>query len=208
MRALHDVAPHALSRRGHGAHRRERRRQVDPRQDPHRHLQPDEGEILVGGPAARLHSPARRLGRRDHRDPPGDGDVRRAVGRREHLHGPHAAAAAASIDWRADARQGARTARPASSADIEPDTPLKDLGVAQKHLVEIARALSHDARVVIMDEPTAALSAHEIDDLFRIVAQLKAEGSAILFISHKFDEIFRIADRWICLRDGEKVGEG
>ena len=59
-----------------------------------------------------------------------------------------------------------------------------------------------------MDEPTAALSANEIDDLFRIVAQLKAEGRAIIFISHKFDEIFRIADDFVCLRDGEKVGEG
>jgi rhamnose transport system ATP-binding protein len=93
-------------------------------------------------------------------------------------------------------------------ADFDATTQLRRLGVAQKHLVEIARALSHDARIVIMDEPTAALSAREIDDLFRIVAQLKAEGRAVLFISHKFDEIFRIADRWTCLRDGEHVGEG
>ncbi|MGE3874752.1 MAG: sugar ABC transporter ATP-binding protein [Parvibaculaceae bacterium] len=93
-------------------------------------------------------------------------------------------------------------------AVIPTDFKLKRLSVAQKHLVEIARALSHDAQVVIMDEPTAALSASEIDDLFRVVAQLKAEGRAIVFISHKFDEIFRIADDFICLRDGEKVGEG
>jgi rhamnose transport system ATP-binding protein len=93
-------------------------------------------------------------------------------------------------------------------SDIDPVEPLKALGVAQKHLVEIARALSHEARIVIMDEPTAALSAREIDDLFRIIAQLKAEGRAILFISHKFDEIFRVADRWLCLRDGEHVGKG
>ncbi|WP_413990345.1 sugar ABC transporter ATP-binding protein [Labrys okinawensis] len=93
-------------------------------------------------------------------------------------------------------------------SDIDPAEPLKALGVAQKHLVEIARALSHEARIVIMDEPTAALSAREIDDLFRIIAQLKAEGRAILFISHKFEEIFRVADRWLCLRDGEHVGEG
>jgi rhamnose transport system ATP-binding protein len=92
--------------------------------------------------------------------------------------------------------------------DIDPQTRLKTLGVAQKHLVQIARALSHDARIVIMDEPTAALSAREIDDLFRIVAQLKGEGRSILFISHKFEEIFRIADRFACLRDGEHVGEG
>ena len=93
-------------------------------------------------------------------------------------------------------------------AEIDPATLLKRLGVAQKHLVSIARALSHDSRIVIMDEPTASLSAREIDELFRIVDRLKAEGRAVLFISHKFDEIFRVADRWVCLRDGEKVGDG
>jgi rhamnose transport system ATP-binding protein len=93
-------------------------------------------------------------------------------------------------------------------ADFEAEAPLKQLSVAQKHLVEIARALSHEASVIIMDEPTAALSRNEIDDLFRIVAQLKAEGCAILFISHKFDEIFRVADAFVCLRDGEMVGGG
>ncbi|WP_119270414.1 sugar ABC transporter ATP-binding protein [Phyllobacteriaceae bacterium SYSU D60010] len=93
-------------------------------------------------------------------------------------------------------------------AVIPSDFKLKRLSVAQKHLVEIARALSHEAQVLIMDEPTAALSASEIDDLFRVVAQLKAEGRAIVFISHKFNEIFRICDDFICLRDGEKVGEG
>ena len=93
-------------------------------------------------------------------------------------------------------------------AEIDPSTLLKRLGVAQKHVVSIARALSHDAKIVIMDEPTASLSAREIDELFRIVDRLKAEGRAILFISHKFDEIFRVADRWVSLRDGEKVGEG
>jgi rhamnose transport system ATP-binding protein len=93
-------------------------------------------------------------------------------------------------------------------AGFTPESRLKDLSVAQKHLVEIARALSHDASLIIMDEPTAALSRNEIDDLFRIVGQLKAEGRAIIFISHKFDEIFRVADRYVCLRDGEKVGEG
>ena len=91
---------------------------------------------------------------------------------------------------------------------LDPLLPVKKLSVAQKHLVEIARALSHDARVVIMDEPTAALSAHEIDELYRVVGRLKQDGRAILFISHKFDEIFRVADRWTCLRDGEQVGEG
>ncbi|MDQ0468238.1 sugar ABC transporter ATP-binding protein [Labrys wisconsinensis] len=111
------------------------------------------------------------------------------------------------VDWGA-MRARTRELLTRLDCDIDPDTPLKALGVAQKHLVEIARALSHDARIVIMDEPTAALSAREIDDLFRIVDQLKREGRAILFISHKFEEIFRVADRWTCLRDGEHVGEG
>jgi rhamnose transport system ATP-binding protein len=113
----------------------------------------------------------------------------------------------ALIDWRA-MRAKAEELLKRIEADFSADTPLKRLSVAQKHMVEITRALSHEASVIIMDEPTAALSRHEIDDLFRIVAQLKAAGKAILFISHKFDEIFRISDRWICLRDGEKVGEG
>jgi rhamnose transport system ATP-binding protein len=93
-------------------------------------------------------------------------------------------------------------------ADFDAGTKVKQLSVAQKHMVEVTRALSHDAAVIIMDEPTAALSIHEIKELFRIVAQLKAEGRAIIFISHKFDEIFEVSDRWVCLRDGEKVGEG
>ncbi len=115
--------------------------------------------------------------------------------------------AARLVDWpemRARIGGAAEAHRRGDPADFK----LKRLSVAQKHLVEIARALSHEAQVVIMDEPTAALSANEIDDLFRIVAQLKAEGRAIVFISHKFDEIFRIADDFVCLRDGEKVGEG
>jgi rhamnose transport system ATP-binding protein len=111
------------------------------------------------------------------------------------------------IDWRAMTAQAA-TILKSIEADIDPSVPLKQLGVAQKHLVSIARALSHDSRIVIMDEPTASLSAREIDELFHIVDRLKNEGRAILFISHKFDEIFRVADRWVCLRDGEKVGDG
>ena len=93
-------------------------------------------------------------------------------------------------------------------ADLDPAIRLRDLGIANKHLVAIARALSIDARVVIMDEPTAALSYKEIEELYDLVARLKAEGKAILFISHKFNEIFRIADRWTVFRDGELVGAG
>ena len=107
-----------------------------------------------------------------------------------------------------DARAGARDPATGIGADIDPATPLRELGIASKHLVAIARALSVDARVVIMDEPTAALSHKEIEELYELVERLKAEGKAILFISHKFDEIFRIADRYTVFRDGELVGDG
>lgn len=93
-------------------------------------------------------------------------------------------------------------------ADLNPAVKLRDLGIASKHLVAIARALSVDARVVIMDEPTAALSHKEIAELYELVETLKAQGKAILFISHKFDEVFRIADRWTVFRDGQFVGDG
>ena len=93
-------------------------------------------------------------------------------------------------------------------APIDPTTRLRDLSIASKHLVAIARALSIDARVVIMDEPTAALSHKEINELYELVEKLKAQGKAILFISHKFDEIFRIADRYAVFRDGQFVGDG
>lgn len=93
-------------------------------------------------------------------------------------------------------------------ANIDPEHKLKDLGIANKHLVAIARALSIDAQVVIMDEPTAALSHKEIEELYELVESLKAEGKAILFISHKFDEIFRIADNYTVFRDGQLIGDG
>jgi rhamnose transport system ATP-binding protein len=125
----------------------------------------------------------------------------------ENIFMGHAPRASGLIDWRG-MRAQAEAILKSIEADIDPSVPLKRLGVAQKHLVSIARALSHNSRIVIMDEPTASLSAREIDELFRIVDRLKMEGRAILFISHKFDEIFRVADRWVCLRDGEKVGAG
>jgi rhamnose transport system ATP-binding protein len=111
------------------------------------------------------------------------------------------------VDWRRMRDEAAKILR-SLDAEIDPELPLKELSVAQKHLVGIAKALSTEARIVIMDEPTAALSQGEIADLFRIVRQLQAAGKAILFISHKFEEIFAIADRWAVFRDGRLVGAG
>ena len=111
------------------------------------------------------------------------------------------------IDWRA-MRVRTRTLLAQLESDLDPDMPARQLSIAQRHIVQIARALSAASRVVIMDEPTAALSHHEAADLLRIVGRLRDEGRAILFISHKFEEITAIADRYAVFRDGAAVGAG
>ena len=111
------------------------------------------------------------------------------------------------LDWKTmDAR--AKAILDELEVALDPAMRLRDLAIARKHLVAIARALSVDAKIVIMDEPTASLSHKEVQELYTIVAKLKAAGKAILFISHKFEEIFRIADRYTVFRDGRLVGEG
>ncbi|TBW41380.1 sugar ABC transporter ATP-binding protein [Siculibacillus lacustris] len=111
------------------------------------------------------------------------------------------------LDWKGMRRRAAEILRELES-DIDADAAMNTLSVAQKHMVEIARALSHDSRVMILDEPTAALSQAEIHELYGIIRRWQAQGKAILYISHKFDEIFAIADRWTCFRDGAWVGQG
>jgi ribose transport system ATP-binding protein len=88
---------------------------------------------------------------------------------------------------------------------LDPRLPVCALSVAQQQMVEIAKALSLKARVLIMDEPTAALNPEEVEELFRIVRQLRAEGVGIVYISHKMDELRRIADRVTVLRDGQRI---
>jgi ribose transport system ATP-binding protein len=90
--------------------------------------------------------------------------------------------------------------------DIDPRTPVHKLGIAQQQMVEIAKALSQDARILVMDEPTAALSDREIERLFVMVRQLQADGVAIIYISHRMAEVFELGDRITVLRDGRKVG--
>ena len=88
---------------------------------------------------------------------------------------------------------------------LSPTTMISDLTVARQQMVEIAKALSFRSRVLIMDEPTAALNNAEIEDLFRIIRQLKSDGVGIVYISHKMDEIQRIADRITVMRDGTYI---
>ncbi|OAT21742.1 ATP-binding component of a predicted ABC superfamily L-rhamnose transporter [Buttiauxella gaviniae ATCC 51604] len=111
------------------------------------------------------------------------------------------------LDWPA-MHQQAQEILTRLEVQINPRATLKTLSIAQRHMVAIARALSFEAQVVILDEPTAALSQHEIVEFYQIVERLKREGKAILFISHKFDEIFAIADHYTILRDGVYIGSG
>jgi ribose transport system ATP-binding protein len=89
--------------------------------------------------------------------------------------------------------------------DIDPDALVRDLPSAQQQIVEIAKAVSKNVRILIMDEPTAPLTVSEVDSMFEIVRQLKARGVTILYISHRLEEIFRIADRVSVLRDGRYI---
>ncbi|GGH47657.1 putative ribose/galactose/methyl galactoside import ATP-binding protein 2 [Dyadobacter endophyticus] len=90
--------------------------------------------------------------------------------------------------------------------DIAPKTKMKHLSVAQMQMVEIAKAVSNDAKVIIMDEPTSAISDKEVGTLFQIIRDLKAQGVSIIYISHKMDEIFQISDTISVLRDGKYIG--
>ncbi|MBG6166498.1 ribose transport system ATP-binding protein [Labrenzia sp. EL_195] len=89
---------------------------------------------------------------------------------------------------------------------LDVDTPVKDLRVGEQQLVEIARALLMDARLLIMDEPTSALSQTEADILMEVVRDLALQGVAIIYISHRMDEVFEISDRVTVLRDGDLIG--
>lgn len=108
------------------------------------------------------------------------------------------------LNWPAMHRAARATLR-TLNLDINPRTLVKDIGVAKQQLVEIAKALHHQADLIIMDEPTSALSQHEIEDLFTVIRQLKARSVGIIYISHHLDEVHRIGDRVTVLRDGQKV---
>ena len=109
--------------------------------------------------------------------------------------------------WLDDAAMRGETARVLKLVGLaaSPDTPVRDLIVAEKQLVEIAKALQRDARVLVMDEPTATLTTGETERLFALIAQLKSDGVTVVYISHKLDEIERVTDEVVVMRDGRFV---
>lgn len=90
--------------------------------------------------------------------------------------------------------------------DIDPATRMEELNAAERQLVEIAKALSFDSRILIMDEPTSSLTPEEIDQLFEVIRQVREAGSTVIFISHKLEEVSEISDRLTVLRDGNYIG--
>jgi ABC-type sugar transport system ATPase subunit len=107
-------------------------------------------------------------------------------------------------DWRAMTRTAAKVFD-RIGIDIDPNALAGSLSVGMQQLVEVAKAISIDAKLLIMDEPTSSLSEKEIDDLFKVVGDLRNQGLAIIFVSHKLSELFKIADRVTVLRDGRLV---
>jgi ribose transport system ATP-binding protein len=166
---------------------------------------PDAGEVLLDGKTVRLHSPAdaRALGiavifQEFSLVPYLDVAQNIFLGREPRGHLP------ATIDHR---KMHAEARRLLDTLGVPLDTRVlaHELGVAQQQVVEIAKALSQNARILVMDEPTAALSEYEIERLFAQIRALKASGVAVIYISHRLQEIAAIADRVTVLRDGKNV---
>jgi rhamnose transport system ATP-binding protein len=164
----------------------------------------DSGEILVDGELVAINDPpsAYRLGMLAmYQEPTVFPDLSVAenvfVGRQPRT-GAH------TVDWR-EMGSRAKAILDELGADFGPDRPVRGLGVADRQLLEIAKALSSDARLLIMDEPTAALSPPEVERLFEIVRRLRDRGVAIVFISHRLEEVTAISDTVTILRDGQHV---
>ena len=167
-------------------------------------VRPDDGELLVDGAPVAFRSPhdARDAGIAVIFQEPTlfpDLSVAENV-----VMGAHPLGALGRIDRRAMHRT-VRGLLDRLGVRLDPERPVRGLSIADQQIVEIAKALSFDARVLIMDEPTAALSGAEVDRLFAVVRALREEGAAILFISHRLEEVFAICDTVTVMRDGAVV---
>ena len=165
---------------------------------------PDSGTIVLDGEAIALHGPAhaRALGIAVvHQEPRLFPDLTVAE---NVFMGDPPAGVLGSVDWGA-MRRSAAALFGGLGVRMEVGDLVRGLSMADQQLIEIAKALSVEARVLILDEPTASLSAHEVERLFTIVRQLRDRGVAILFVSHRLEEVFALCDRATVFRDGRLV---
>ena len=166
--------------------------------------QPDTGVIRLDGVATQIPGPAqaRALGIAVvHQEPRLFPDLTVA----ENVFIGHAPSGRfGTIDWGAT-RDAARALFAELEVQFDVGAPVRGLSMADQQLIEIAKALSVEARVLILDEPTASLSAHEVERLFTIVRRLRDRGVSILFVSHRLDEVFDVSDRATVFRDGRHV---
>jgi rhamnose transport system ATP-binding protein len=163
------------------------------------------GSIEVFGAATRLASPrhALELGiALIHQEPLTFPDLEVS----ENIFVGHQPQGAGGLDWKL-MRQRARSLLDELGVNLDPTARVSGLSVADQQMVELAAALSHNAKVLLLDETTASLTPKEVAELFVIVRRLRDQGCAIAFVSHHLEEIFEISDRITILRDGEKVGE-
>lgn len=167
-------------------------------------IQPDEGDLTIDGAARRIPDPqaAHRLGIvAMYQEPTVFQDLTVAE---NVFAGRHLRNRLGAVAWGAMRAETSRILGELA-VEIDPDTPVAGLGVADRQLLEIAKALSTSARVVIMDEPTAALSPYEVDNLFATVRRLRDRGVAVLYISHRLEEVAALADVVTVLRDGRHI---
>ncbi len=167
-------------------------------------IQPDEGTLLIDGESRRIADPqaAHKLGIvAMYQEPTVFQDLSVAE---NVFAGRHPRSGLRTVAWRR-LRSDASRILDELGVDFGPDTPVRGLGVADRQLLEIAKALTSSARLLIMDEPTAALSPHEADNLFATVRRLRDRGVVIVFISHRLEEVTAIADTVTVLRDGGHV---
>ncbi|MEV0320875.1 sugar ABC transporter ATP-binding protein [Streptomyces sp. NPDC050658] len=170
--------------------------------------QPDDGEITWRGERTTLRSPiaAMRLGIATIYQ---ELDLVEGLSVAENVHlGHEPTAAGFVVRGRAAKESTAKLLKRLGHSEIDPGTLVGDLSAAQQQIVSMARALSHEVRLIVMDEPSAALDPDEVDNLFRIVGDLTADGVAVVYISHRLEEIRRIGDRVTVLKDGRAVAGG
>src|SRR5919201_6368916 len=168
---------------------------------------PDSGRVLVDGEVVDFHGPA---DARDagiaviYQEPTLFPDLSVAE---NVMMGRHPLGALRRID-RGELKRRVASLLERLEVRLDPDRPVRGLSIADQQIVEIAKALSFDARVLIMDEPTAALSGQEVARLFSVVEALRDRGAAVLFISHRLEEVFAVCSTVTVLRDGEVTHDG